>query len=102
MRRLRKAPWKGLTSRCLLSRQSKHRFNRLEHRLGFHHHPASATIRYIIRRVVFVAGVVANVVNAHIDQPAFAGALKDTAFEIGGKNFRQKRKNIELHEAILA
>ena len=90
------------TSRRFLSRQSEHRFNRLEHRLRFHHHPASAAIRYIIRRVMFVVGVVPNVVNAHVDQPSLAGALKDAAFEIGRKNFRQKRENIELHEAILA
>ena len=52
--------------------------------------------------MMFVVSVVADVVNAHLDYPPLASALQDAAFEIGRKNFWQERKNIELHEAILA
>jgi hypothetical protein len=51
---------------------------------------------------VFIVRVVSNVVNAHVDQSALAGALEDAAFEISGKNFWKERENIELHKAILA
>jgi hypothetical protein len=41
-------------------------------------------------------------VNAHLDQSALAGALKDAGFEIGWKDFRQEREHVELHNPILA
>jgi hypothetical protein len=41
-------------------------------------------------------------VNTNIDQSALAGALKNAAFKIRGKYFRQEREDVELHMSILA
>ena len=51
--------------------------------------------------MVLIMCKVADIVNAHVDQPALACPLQYAAFEICWKDFRDKRKNIELHEVIL-
>jgi hypothetical protein len=40
--------------------------------------------------------------NAHLEQPPLAGALKNTGFKIRGENFGQEGKDLKLHGGILA
>ena len=49
-----------------------------------------------------VRGPVTDIVDPDIDQPALAGALKNTAFKVRGEHLRQEREDIELHVSILA
>ena len=80
----------------------EHAFDRRKDRFHFHDHSAAAAVRFIIGDMVLVGGPVADIMDAHIDQPALAGALKDAAFKIRGKDFRQEREDVELHASILA
>jgi hypothetical protein len=48
-----------------------------------------------------VVGVVADIVNVHVDQTPLAGALKNAGFKIWRKNFRQEGKYLKLHGGIL-
>jgi hypothetical protein len=52
--------------------------------------------------MVLVRGPVADIMDMYINQPALAGALKNAAFKVRGKDFRQEREDIELHASILA
>jgi hypothetical protein len=49
-----------------------------------------------------VVGVLANIVDADIDQSTLAGAGQDAGFEIRGKNFWQEGENLKLHAKIVA
>ena len=51
---------------------------------------------------MLVLCVIADVVHAHLDESALAGALQDTAFKIRRKNFGQEREDFELHGVIVA
>jgi hypothetical protein len=44
-----------------------------------------------------VMRVIADVVDAYLEQPPLAGALKNTRFEIRGENIGQEGKNLKLH-----
>jgi hypothetical protein len=48
--------------------------------------------------MMFVAGMSADIVDAHIDQTPLAGALKNTGFKVGWKYFGQQGENIEMHD----
>jgi hypothetical protein len=52
--------------------------------------------------MVFVRCPVADVMKAYFNQPTLAGALKNTAFKVRGKNVWQEREDVELHATILA
>ncbi len=81
---------------------SKNGFDRLEERLGLHHHPAAAAVGRVVGGVMFVARPVADVMQAHVNQPVLAGALKNTGFKVRGENFGQEGEDLELHTWILA
>ena len=49
-----------------------------------------------------VVRIVADVVDAHVDQSPLAGALKNTGLEVGGKHVGQEGEHLELHGGILA
>ena len=51
--------------------------------------------------MVLIMCKVADIVNAHVDQPPLARPLQYAAFEICGKDFWNKRENVKLHEVIL-
>jgi hypothetical protein len=48
-----------------------------------------------------VMRIITDVVDAHVDQTTLTGALKYAGFKVGGENFRQERKHLELHGGIL-
>jgi hypothetical protein len=79
--------------------QSQNGFDRFEDRFRFHDHAAAAAVRRVIRRVVPVVGVIADVVHVDRDQAALACTLEDTAFKIWGKYFGQQGENLELHSS---
>ncbi len=81
---------------------SEHTFDCRKDRFHLHDHSAAAAVWFVVGDMVLVRGPVADVVNMHIDQPALAGALKNAAFKIRGKDFRQEREDVELHASILA
>jgi hypothetical protein len=52
--------------------------------------------------MVFVMCVIADIVNAHVDQPTLAGALENAGFEVRGKHFGEESKDLKLHVVIVA
>ncbi len=80
----------------------EHAFDRRKDRFHFHDHPAAPAVRFIVGDMVLVRGPVTDIMDTYIDQPALAGALKNAAFKIRGKNFRQECEDVELHASILA
>jgi hypothetical protein len=58
--------------------RSQDGFDRFENGLGFHHHPASASIRSVVCGVMFVVRIITNIMDAHFEQSPLAGALKNT------------------------
>ncbi len=88
--------------RIILIGYSQHRFHRFENRFGFHYHPTAAAVGGIVGHMVFVVGIIADVMYPHIDQSPFTGAFENTGIKIGRKNFGQKGEHLKLHAAILA
>jgi hypothetical protein len=52
--------------------------------------------------MMLAPGEITDVMNAHIKQTMFLGALQNTTVEISWENFREQRENVKLHESILA
>jgi hypothetical protein len=52
--------------------------------------------------MVFVMRIVADVVDAHVDQTPLSGALKNAGFKIRREYVRQEGENLKLHGKILA
>jgi hypothetical protein len=52
--------------------------------------------------MVFVMCVIADIVNAHVDQPTLAGALQNAGVEVGREHFREKSEDLKLHVVIVA
>ncbi len=77
--------------------RSKNGFDCFENRFRLHNHPAAAAVGRVIGGVMTVVCVIADVVQAHVDQAALAGAFQDAGVQIGRKNLGEERENFELH-----
>ena len=82
--------------------QPQNRFNCFEDRFRFHNHTTAAAVRRVIRHMVLIMGVIADIMHVDRNQSALASTLEDTAIKIWGKNFGEQSENIELHKLILA
>jgi len=80
---------------------SKDILHRCKDRFHLHHHPAATPIRFIIGDMVFIRGMLADIMDTDINYPVLAGAFQNTTVEVWGKYFREQCKNIKLHGAIL-
>src|SRR5262249_9477070 len=73
------------------------RFHRAEHRLGLEHHAFAAAARPIVHRLMAVAGPIAQIVKADVEQPGVFGALHHAEVEGAGKEFRENGEDVEDH-----
>jgi hypothetical protein len=68
-----------------------------QQRLRLHHHARSAAIRHIVYAAMPVGREVAQVVNLHVQQPAFNAATDHAFREAGFDHPRKNRDDVEFH-----
>ena len=73
----------------------KHRLHRIEDRLGFHHHAAAAAVRHVVGYMMFVRGVIANIVEMNAHELSLLGALEDGLLQISGADVRKKGEEVK-------
>ena len=72
-----------------------------EYWLGLQHHAAAAAVGHVVRDAVLVCGVVANVVQAHLQCAKLLCALEDAFIEICGAHLGKQGQDIDAHAGIL-
>ena len=68
-------------------------------RLGQHHLPTPAAIRGVVRLVVLIECIVADIGRAHLDQPLVLRAADDAFLHDRVDHGREQRHNVDLHSS---
>src|SRR4030042_4263649 len=74
-----------------------YRFHCLEDGFGLEHHARSPAIGVVVGSMMFIMGVVANIVNRDVHKSLLPSTLDDALVEWRGKRFWKETQNIETH-----
>ena len=71
--------------------------DRLDERLGLHHHARPAAIRYIVHAAVPIRRVVAQIVHRDVEQSLLDSAADHALRHAGADHPRKNRDEVEFH-----
>src|SRR5437588_7245621 len=72
-----------------------------EERFGLHYHARAATIWVVVRRMVLVCCVMADVVQAHLHMARLGRPLEDTRPQHTWKHLREEGQDVEQQGSIV-